>query len=258
MRVYRGVKYDNKDTALVIRTTERPKYLEMTFHTTIEAASSEVAVLVLNNCRDDQIREENRRIVHSHPITNRFAYKEFSHLLGVPGSINIGVKMILAEWPDTKRVFICDDDCVPSDCQIVDGQKMHWDEALSIMLEAGWGVVSHPARSDSYSHKNIEVIGNIEGHKVGHVGGAFSGFSVLEWKKVGGVPGVDKLFGFGPFCKIFKGRVGYWPDTRFQIRHLDDPRHPESLRKSEYFKWYRGLRRNQAMMIEGEVDDQWK
>lgn len=258
MKVHRGVKYDNKDTALIIRTTERPKYLEMTFHKTVETASPDVAVLVLNNCRDDRIREENRRIVHSQPLVGRFAYKEFSHLLGVPGSINTGVKLIMEEWPNTRRVFVCDDDCIPPERQIVDGREMHWDEVLSIMLEAGWRVASHPAKSDCYSQDNLEFIGNIEGHRVGHVGGAFSGFSVQDWKRVGGIPGVDKLFGFGPFCNIFKGQVGYWPDKRFQIRHLDDPRYSESLRKTEYFRWYRGLRRNQATKIEDEVDDKWK
>lgn len=259
MRNYRGIEYDSLETALLIRTTERPKYLSITLPKTVTSSTEESAILVLNNCRYTNLRAENKEIIdQTIPQDRRFLYKEFSHLLGVPGSINTGVKLIIEEWPETRRIIVCDDDCIPAPQQYVDGQKMRWDEPLSIMLEAGWEIAGYPAKVGAYNNPVEIVIGGIKGLSVGHVGGAFSGFSVESWKRVGGVPGVDKLFGFGPFCSLFKGKVGYWPGEGFQIEHIDYPDNPKSLRTTDYFRWYQHLRPSQAIKFEHEIEDKYK
>lgn len=259
-RTYRGIEYNNHHTALIVRTTERPKYLEQTFYKTVLSSSDDCSILVLNNCRDDNIRAQNREIVTCDDWEGRrFRYEEFSRLLGVPGSINTGVQIIREHWPEVRRVIVCDDDAYPPIAgAYLDGQMISWDEALSIMLEAGWKIAGHASRMTWYDPATIREIGGIKGHCVSHVAGAFAGFSIDTWKRSGGVPGFDKLFGFGPFCNKFPGEVGYWAEPKFLITDLDRDTHPKSLRKTDYFKWYKTMRPNQAREFEDEVEDRWK
>jgi hypothetical protein len=151
--------------------------------------------------------------------------------------------------------MVCDDDCLaPSPDMSIENVKAgipeFWDEALSVMLEAGWKVVGHPNRQTFYNPSTLVEIGGVPGHVASHVAGAFSGFTVETWKKSGGIPAHDKLYGFGPFCKKFCKQVAWCPDKRFTVADFDRQGHPWSLRDSDYFDWYRYMRPNQAVGVE--------
>lgn len=257
MKSHKGIEYDNSETVLLIRTTERPKYLEQTFFKTVSTCSEDCKVFVISNCRDQGIQELNRTIL-TRDIDREHLFVEYDYLLGVPGSINEGVKVIKRRWPEAKRVIVCDDDAFPAEPKIVDGKEMCWDEAISIMLGAGWKIAGHASRLTWYSDTSRKVIGGIEGHAYDHVAGAFAGFSIASWENSGGVPSLDRLFGFGPFCHKFRGYVGYWANPPFMVTDLDRDTHPKSLRRKEYFQWYKMMRPTKAREFESEVEDRWK
>jgi hypothetical protein len=216
--------------------------------------------MVLLNCRDNKLRAQSRAIIDKWHVEmgeemDTLEIREYSHLLGVPASINTGVKEILKRWPDTERIMVCDDDCLapPPDLSLhnaKEGIPEFWAEALSIMLEAGWKVVGHPSRNTFYNESTLREIGGVKGHKASHVAGAFSGFSVETWKKSGGIPSAHKLYGFGPFCHQFQGKVAWSPDKRFTVVDFDRLGHPWSLRDGEYWDWYNYMRPNKAIAIE--------
>jgi hypothetical protein len=249
-----GYEQDNTQTGIIFRTTERPIYLEQSFPSVVERTSPEATIIVLNNCRDPKILNENRAIVDKYS-DDRVLYFEYPRLLGVPGSVNGGVNLHIQHCPSVRRVFICDDDCIAPEPK----EGIYWDEVLGVMLSAGWKVVGHPNRVNWYKKSTLRELNGIKGHVEGHLAGAYAGFKISDWKQVGGMPSSHPLYGFGPYCHLFHGMCAYWPgDPKFLAEDMDRDTNPKSLRKSKYFKWYQYVRPAQAKHIEQDVPDEFK